>query len=141
MLVELGAHLGAHFVREPTRQQLRGRIHDRDLLAGPGEVVATLKHGPFRANPVIGALTDELTAVAGEEFIRRVQDLPGFTRSTGVLCLVRPDTDALTLAYETLELSPDDGLRLLVYLPADAATGAALDRVTRPARSLQLVAG
>lgn len=58
-----------------------------------------------------------------------------------MLRLAHPEVGVLRLAYETLELSPDDGLRLLVYLPGDAATDAALDRVTRPARSLQLVAG
>ena len=35
------------------------------------------------------------------------------------------------MAFETLDLPPDDGQRLLVYLPADDATDAALDGLVR----------
>lgn len=122
-----------------TDRRARAAFPDWDRVAD--ELVATLKHGPFRAHPATAALADELTAAAGDAFARRVQTVPGFARSTGTLRLAHPATDVLRLAYEVLELSPDDGLRLVVYLPVDAATDAALDRVTRPARSLQLVAG
>jgi hypothetical protein len=44
------------------------------------------------------------------------------------------------LSYETLELPADDDQRLIVHLPADPATAAALDRLnTPPAHPLRLV--
>jgi hypothetical protein len=39
----------------------------------------------------------------------------------------------LRLSYEVLELPDPDEQRLVVYLPADEATAAALDRLTRTA--------
>lgn len=122
-----------------TDERARAAFLDWDRVAD--ELVAALKHGPFRAHPATAALADELAAVAGDAFTRRVEAIPGLAPATGILRLAHPAAGVLRLAYEALELSPDDGLRLLVYLPADAATDAALDRVTRPARSLQLVAG
>lgn len=122
-----------------TDARARAAFPDWDRVAD--ELVATLKHGPFRAHPVIAAFADELAAAAGDAFTRRVQTVSGLARSNGLLRLAHPDTDVLRLAYESLELSPDDGVRLVVYLPADAATDAALDRLTRPARALQLVVG
>ncbi|MEH0931067.1 hypothetical protein [Micromonospora sp. CPCC 205558] len=45
-------------------------------------------------------------------------------------------------AYETLELPADDDQRLVVCLPADAATSAALDRLnSQHPQPLRLVAG
>jgi hypothetical protein len=38
----------------------------------------------------------------------------------------------LRLAYETLDLPADDDQRLVVYLPADDATSAALSSLGRP---------
>jgi hypothetical protein len=43
--------------------------------------------------------------------------------------LVHPDAGELRLAYETLELPDADDQRLVVYLPADDGTSAALDRL------------
>jgi hypothetical protein len=54
------------------------------------------------------------------------------------LRLAHPDAGALRLAYATLELPVDDDQRLVVYLPADAATATALDGLNRE-RPLRLV--
>jgi hypothetical protein len=54
--------------------------------------------------------------------------------------MAHPQTGELRLSYETLEL-PDDDQRLIVYLPADPATSAALDRLNRRRPTLGLVSG
>jgi transcriptional regulator with XRE-family HTH domain len=103
------------------------------------EQVAALKNGPFRADPHMAALADELTVTAGTEFTHRVDHVPGLAAANGVLRLTHPDAGALRLAYETLDFPADDDQRLIVHLPADAATEAALDRLM--SRPLRLVAG
>jgi transcriptional regulator with XRE-family HTH domain len=106
------------------------------------EQVAALKHGPFRADPHVAALADELTVTAGDDFAGRVATVPGLPTASGVVRLAHPEVGALRLAYETLELPADDDQRLLVYVPADAATAVALDRLTSPRpQPLRLVAG
>ncbi|MBM2620241.1 helix-turn-helix domain-containing protein [Actinoplanes sp. LDG1-06] len=89
--------------------------------------VATLKEGPFRADPYVAALADELAVTAGDEFTARVATVPGIPAPTGVLRVNHPSLGPLRLAYESLELPADDSLRLLVYLPADPATTEALE--------------
>jgi transcriptional regulator with XRE-family HTH domain len=106
------------------------------------EQAATLKHGPFRANPQMAMLVDELAGTAGEAFARRVRTLPGLPQPNGVLRLIHPGAGELRLAFETLDLPADDDQRLMVYLPADAAASAALDDLERRgAPALRLVAG
>ncbi|GIF48164.1 helix-turn-helix protein [Asanoa ferruginea] len=106
------------------------------------EQVAELKTGPFRADPHMAALADELTLTAGDEFTRRVDAVAALAKSTGILRLAHPEAGLLRLAYETLDLSADDDQRLVVHLPADAATSAALDRLNSPRpQPLRLVAG
>ncbi|MBB5478721.1 transcriptional regulator with XRE-family HTH domain [Micromonospora parathelypteridis] len=103
------------------------------------EQVAALKQGPFRAYPPMAALADELTVTAGADFTRRVDTVPSLAKPSGILRLAHPEAGMLRLAYETLELPADDDQRLLVHLPADAATSAALDRLN--SQPLRLVAG
>ncbi|WP_280350709.1 helix-turn-helix transcriptional regulator [Nocardia abscessus] len=91
------------------------------------ETVATLKQGPFRADPHIAALADELTVTVGPAFADRVDTVPSLAAATGINRLVHPEAGSLRLAYELLELSADDDQRVIVYLPADDATAAALD--------------
>ncbi|WP_214405362.1 helix-turn-helix domain-containing protein [Pseudonocardia lacus] len=95
------------------------------------EQVATLKHGPFLADPHIAALVDELTVTAGAAFTRSADAVHALPRSTGVLRLRHPEAGELRLAYETLDLTVDDDQRLLVHLPADDATAAALAGLAR----------
>jgi transcriptional regulator with XRE-family HTH domain len=106
------------------------------------EQVAALKQGPFRADPHIAALVDELTVTAGEPFAERLDRVPGPGRSHGVTRLLHPGAGELRLAYETLDLPGDDQQRLVLHLPADAATAAALDGLTRARQpGLRLVSG
>ncbi|MFC7531396.1 helix-turn-helix domain-containing protein [Actinoplanes sp. GCM10030250] len=102
------------------------------------EQVAALKQGPYRSNPHVAALADELTVTAGDEFTTRAASLPGLPRASGLLRITHPDAGPLRLTYETLELSADDDQRLIVHLPADEATATALRNLTHP---LRLVAG
>lgn len=96
------------------------------------EQVAALKNGPFRADPNVAALVDELTVTAGVAFTRRLDAVAGPAAASGVLRLFHPEAREIRLAYETLTLPPDDGQRLVVYLPADRAAAAALARLTTP---------
>jgi len=91
------------------------------------DLVASLKQGPFRADPHIAALADELAVVAGAAFTDRVATVPNLPTATGITRLRHPDLGELRLAYETLDLPADDALRLIVHLPADTATASALD--------------
>jgi transcriptional regulator with XRE-family HTH domain len=103
--------------------------------------VARLKQGPFRADRHLASLADELTLAAGAAFTRRADTVPGLPAGTGVLRLAHPQAGPLRLAYESLELPADDDQQLVVHLPADAATAAALDRLAHPADGLRVVSG
>jgi transcriptional regulator with XRE-family HTH domain len=122
-----------------THPQARSVFPDWQHVAD--EQVAALKRGPFRADRHIAALADELTVSAGDEFARRAEQVPGFPRPSGILRLDHPQAGGLRLAYETLDLADDDQ-RLIVYLPADPGTSAALGLLNaRPPRALGLVSG
>jgi hypothetical protein len=120
----------------------RARTAHRDWDRVADQLVATLKIYAYREDPHMAALTNELMITAGGAFTRRLAELAEPPRRTGVERLVHPEAGELRLAFETLEL-PDTGeLRLIVYLPADEATSAALDRVTgRQPGALRAVAG
>ncbi|MFJ8584431.1 helix-turn-helix domain-containing protein [Streptomyces sp. NPDC093595] len=123
-----------------TDERARTVFPDRDRVAD--EQVAALKQGPFRADPHVAAFADELAFTAGADFADRVRTLPGLPAATGVTRLAHPEAGALRLAYETLELPGDVDLRLIVHLPADDATAAALDRLTgRRPGALRAVSG
>ncbi|MGA4538436.1 helix-turn-helix domain-containing protein [Uniformispora flossi] len=93
------------------------------------EQVAALKQGPGQADPQVAALMDELTLLCGAEFAERVARVPGLPRANGIVRLVHPEAAELRLSYETLDLPADDDQQLTVYLPADDASAAALDRL------------
>lgn len=120
----------------------RARTAFPDWSRVADEQVAALKEGPFRRDRHIAALADELTVSAGAGFSTRVDSVPGLARSTGTTRLVHPQEGELRLAYETLDLPADDDQRLVVQLPADPATAAALDRLAgRRPGALRAVAG
>ncbi|MFJ3928372.1 helix-turn-helix domain-containing protein [Streptomyces sp. NPDC090022] len=94
------------------------------------ELVAALKQGAGQSDAHAAALMAELTVSCGAEFSGRLSTLTGLPKPTGVLRLVHPEAGELRLSYETLDLSADDDQQLIVNLPADAETAAALDRLT-----------
>ncbi|MGW4650035.1 helix-turn-helix domain-containing protein [Kitasatospora sp. NPDC004289] len=108
----------------------RARIALPDWEQAADEQVAALKQGPGRSDPHVAALMDELTVAAGAGFRHRLERLAGLPRTSGTTRLTHPEAGALRLAYETLDLPADDEQRLIVHLPADEATAAALDRLT-----------
>lgn len=115
----------AHFAF--TDPRAREVYPDWDHLAD--QLVATLKQGPFRADPEIAALADQLTITAGAAFTDRVATVPNLPAATGVTRMAHPAAGTLRLAYETLDLFADDDQQLIVHLPADPATADALDRL------------
>ncbi|TCJ99493.1 helix-turn-helix transcriptional regulator [Nocardia alba] len=93
------------------------------------KLVASLKQGPFRADPMVAALVDELTVTAGSAFTDRLTSLPGLPPSGGIDRIGHPEAGTLRLAYESLDLSIDDDQSLYVLLPADEASAGALDQL------------
>ncbi|WP_093799130.1 helix-turn-helix domain-containing protein [Streptomyces sp. Wb2n-11] len=110
-----------------TDPRARSTYPGRGLVAD--EQAAALKRVPFRADGHVTQLADELAVTGGPEFTGRVDTLPGLPRSSGITRLVHPEAGEPRRAHETLELPADDQ-RLLVHLPADDSTAAALDRLT-----------
>ncbi|MEV6929536.1 helix-turn-helix transcriptional regulator [Dactylosporangium sp. NPDC051485] len=123
-----------------TDSRARSAYLDWDHVAD--EQVAALKQGPFRADPYVAALADELVLAAGDIFTQRTRTVPAMAKASGVVRLAHPDAGTLRLAYEILDLPADDDQRLIVYLPADAATSAALERLnSRRSPGLRLAVG
>ncbi|MGC0313997.1 helix-turn-helix domain-containing protein [Kitasatospora acidiphila] len=110
-----------------TDPRARTAFPDWELVAD--EQVAALKRGPGLSEPEVGALADELTVSCGADFATRLDRVSGLPRASAVLRLAHPQAGELRLAYETLNLPVEDDQRLLVHLPADDATAAALDRL------------
>jgi transcriptional regulator with XRE-family HTH domain len=94
------------------------------------EQVANLKIDSFGTDPHIAGLADELAITVGAPFTDRFAALCSLPERCGIQRLMHPDVGELRLAGETLELPEADQQRLVVYLPADDRTSAALDRFT-----------
>ncbi|CAN5802892.1 helix-turn-helix transcriptional regulator [soil metagenome] len=75
------------------------------------------------------ALADRLARAAGPAFTDRWERRPLGRKRTGIKAVSHPDVGVLRLAFETLELPDADRQRLVIYLPADAATSKGLDRL------------
>jgi transcriptional regulator with XRE-family HTH domain len=121
-----------------TDARARAAYPDWDRVAD--ELAANLRLESSHGDRHAAELVEELTITAGAPFTDRLAAPPIVPRRTGVERLVHPDVGELRLAYETLEL-PDDQ-RLVVYLPADQATSATLDRLAgRQPGALRAVTG
>jgi hypothetical protein len=75
------------------------------------------------------AFADRLARTVGASFGERWKRGEVTSKRTGVKGLAHPEVGLLRLAFETLELPDPDRQRLVIYLPADAATSAGLDRL------------
>ncbi|MEU0383895.1 helix-turn-helix domain-containing protein [Streptomyces chartreusis] len=109
-----------------TDERARSAYRDWDRVAD--DLVAQLRHEVPLRDPYVAELADELTVTAGADFADRFADLAVAPRPTGSQHIEHPEAGSLRLLHETFAL-PDEGQRLIVHLPADDATAAALDRL------------
>lgn len=100
-----------------------------DWAAVADRLLADLSIWMVRNDPHINHLVGELTVLAGGRFSTRQQAVSGPAKRTGVERWHHPEVGELRLAYEILELPNSDDQRLMVQLPADQHTAAALDRL------------
>lgn len=123
-----------------TDPQARTAFPDWNRVAD--QQVALIKIESSRGDALITELAEELAQAAGPPFTDRMRAQPGLPLRTGIERWNHPEVGELRLAFETLELPDADEQRLLVYLPADDATSAALDQVTgRRPGALRVAAG
>jgi transcriptional regulator with XRE-family HTH domain len=107
-------------------ERARAAYPDWDDIAD--EQVANLhalRHGDTEAD----AFAARLALAAGASFTDRWERRPVGQKRTGVKALSHPEVGVLRLAFETLDLPDADRQRLVVYLPADAATAEGLVRL------------
>ncbi|MFI8961765.1 helix-turn-helix domain-containing protein [Streptomyces sp. NPDC053493] len=104
--------------------------------------VASLYLSVTGSDPRMAELVKELSVTGGPAFSGRLGAAGPVRSRSGVDRFVHPEAGELRLAYEVLELTEADGQHLVVHLPADEATGAALDALVgrRPGR-LRAVGG
>jgi transcriptional regulator with XRE-family HTH domain len=110
------------------------RAHDAhpDWDTVAGERAAALRAAAALGDAHAALLAEELTITAGARFGDRFEGSAALPARTGVERWAHPEAGELRLAYESLELPDPDELRLVVYLAADEATAAALDRLDAP---------
>ena len=109
-----------------TDERARTAYPDWDDVAD--DMVATVRAG-LSCHPDDDPFAARLAHAAGDVFSDRWQrPAPPLVRR-GVRALAHPDVGLLRLAFETLDLPDLDRQRLVVHLPADAATSAGLDRL------------
>ncbi len=90
------------------------------------ERAALLRAAADLGDRTAAALADELSITEGAAFGRRYGAGGSLAPSTGVERWEHPSAGPLRLAFESLTLPGAEELRLVAYLPADAAAGAAL---------------
>ncbi|MFJ3582295.1 helix-turn-helix domain-containing protein [Streptomyces sp. NPDC090127] len=123
-----------------TDPRARELYPDWDRVAD--QQVAALYFGITGSDPTMAELARELTITAGAAFSDRLASAGVLPDRSGVERLVHPEAGELRLAYEVLELAETDGQQLVVRLPADEASSAALDRlVGRRPGTLRAVGG
>ncbi|WP_055566768.1 helix-turn-helix domain-containing protein [Streptomyces atriruber] len=111
-----------------TDERARAAYPEWDRLAD--DLVGHLKTESMLDDSHVRGFTDELTVDAGAPFADRIAAAPVLPRRSGLQRITHPGAGPLRLEYETFALPDADPQRLIVYVPADAATSAALDRLT-----------
>ncbi|MFD9907232.1 helix-turn-helix transcriptional regulator [Streptomyces sp. NPDC059063] len=123
-----------------TDDRARAAFPEWDRVAD--DEIAHLRSESPMVDPHVRGFVDELTVLAGAPFTDRIEGVPGLPRRSGVKRVDHPEVGILRLSYETLALPDIDGQRLLVHLPADETTAAALDRLNgRKPGGLRAVSG
>ncbi|HET6949136.1 MAG TPA: helix-turn-helix domain-containing protein [Acidimicrobiales bacterium] len=107
----------------------RARIAYPDWDAIADEQVANLRAAVRPDVPRDHDLVTHLAAAGGADFTDRWAARPVVRKRTGTKRVAHPEVGELRLAFETLQLADADDQRLVVYLPGDEATAAALDRL------------
>lgn len=110
-----------------TDARARDTYPDWDAIAD--EQVANLRVGCRTTDPASAALLDDLTRAGGDAFADRWAGPALEVKASGTKRLTHPEVGELAVAFETLQLPDADDQRLVVYLAADEATAAALDRL------------
>ncbi|MBX9389366.1 transcriptional regulator [Streptomonospora halotolerans] len=108
-----------------TDPRARAVFPDWDRVAD--QQVALLKSESSSSDLHLAHLVDELTITAGAPFAERMAAVPAAPRRTGAERVVHPEAGELRLTFEILDA---EGQHLVVHLPADDASAAALDRIT-----------
>jgi transcriptional regulator with XRE-family HTH domain len=98
-----------------------------DWASVADERAAAVRAAADLGDPAAAALAYELSITAGAEFGDRFAAVAVLPALTGVERWAHPTAGALRLAYESLALPGIEEHHLVVYLPADDATAAALD--------------
>ncbi|MGK5443691.1 helix-turn-helix transcriptional regulator [Micromonospora sp. URMC 105] len=106
----------------------RARDHFPDWAQLADHQVAEL-HRLRQGDRATDDFAERLARTVGAPFTQRWQRRPVTAPVTGVRGLRHPEVGLLRLTYETLEFADSDHQRLVVHLPADAATAAGLDRL------------
>ncbi|MEV3857816.1 helix-turn-helix transcriptional regulator [Streptomyces sp. NPDC050095] len=123
-----------------TDERARAVYPDWDAVAD--DQVARFRQGAPLPDPHVAALVDELTVTAGAPFAERMAAAPTLPRRRGHDLVAHPEVGPLRLAHEALSLPDADAQTILVHLPADDATAAALDRLNgRKPGALRAVQG
>ncbi len=104
--------------------------------------VAALKANTTIGDPYATEFATILAAEAGARFTDRFAAVTAVPEPYGTVDISHAVAGELSLVYETLDLADSSGLQLLVYLPADEATSAALDHLNgRHPGALRAVSG
>ncbi|HEX5946681.1 MAG TPA: helix-turn-helix transcriptional regulator [Acidimicrobiales bacterium] len=118
----------------------RTAFPDWDDLAT--EQVSDLRDSVWTDDPGDSELVAALTTAAGDAFSDRWAARPVVRRRTGTTRVVHPEVGEMRIAFETMQLPDPDDQRLVVQLPADDDTAAALDRLAgRRPGALRAVSG
>lgn len=111
-----------------TDDRARSAFPDWEQVAG--QRAAGLRAAASLGDPLAARLAEELSISAGAGFSDRYGTAGSLPGRTGVERWTHPFAGELVLAYESLDLPGPDEHRLIVYLPADDVTSAALDLLT-----------
>ena len=93
------------------------------------EQAGNLRAGAACADPALDRFVAELCDVGGAAFADRWAGSAAASKRSGPIRFVHPDVGVLHLASEMLQLSDSDEQHLVVWLPGDAVTVAALDQL------------
>lgn len=107
----------------------RARAAYPDWVDVGDEQIANLRAESRAPGDDARLFAERLGRTAGAAFTDRWERGAVTRKRTGIKAIQHPAVGLLRLAFETLELPDADRQRLVVYLPADSATSAGLDRL------------